>query len=222
MSTAARFTKYLAGARAVTPLAVVIGVLGLLLGFLSRRAGLSVLGAIVLSGTTFAGSPQVVALSLFADGASVVVAGVAAVCVALRFGLMGLTTASELGATRWTRVVLGQLVVDESWAVSYAGNGRFDRERLIGAGLLVYVVNVGSTAIGAASGSLIADPRTCGLDAAFPALFVMLLWPHLAARQARLTALVAAAITLLLTPIAPPGIPIAVAAVGATVVRAPA
>ncbi|MGZ5129548.1 MAG: AzlC family ABC transporter permease, partial [Actinomycetota bacterium] len=61
------------------------------------------------------------------------------------------------------------------------------------------------------------DPATWGLDAAFPALFLALLVPQLTTRDARLAALVGAAIALALTPFAPAGVPIIAASAGCLV-----
>ena len=75
---------------------------------------------------------------------------------------------------------------------------------------------VGGTALGTVVGDLF-DPEAIGLDAAFPALFLALLAPYLRTRRALLTAAVAAAITLVLLPVAPPGVPIVAAACAALI-----
>ena len=75
---------------------------------------------------------------------------------------------------------------------------------------------VGGTALGTVVGDLL-DPEAIGLDAAFPALFLALLAPYLRARRALLAAGVAAAITLVLLPFAPPGVPIVAAAFAALI-----
>ena len=77
-------------------------------------------------------------------------------------------------------------------------------------GILLYVLWVGGTAIGTVVGDLL-DPEAIGLDAAFPALFLALLAPYLRSRRALATALVAGAITLVLLPFTPPGVPIVAA-----------
>ena len=76
-----------------------------------------------------------------------------------------------------------------------------------------------SAAGAGASGSEIdlLDPEAIGLDAAFPALFLALLAPYLRSRRALLTAGVAAAITLVLIPVAPAGVPIVAAAFAALI-----
>src|SRR5207302_226152 len=62
-------------------------------------------------------------------------------------------------------------------------------------------------------GPVLGDPKRLGLDAAFPALFLALLWPMLSGRHAMRCALGGAAVALLLAPFTPPGIPLAGAAV---------
>ena len=105
--------------------------------------------------------------------------------------------------------------MDESWALS-GRSGRFDYAILAGVGILLYVLWVGGTAIGTVVGDLL-DPEAIGLDAAFPALFLALLAPYLRTRRALATALVAGAITLVLLPFAPPGVPIVAASFAALI-----
>ena len=83
-------------------------------------------------------------------------------------------------------------------------------------GLSLYVFwNVG-TLLGALAGSAI-DPKTFGLDAAFPAGYVAMLWPLLKDGRGRLAAAIGAAICLALIPFVPVGIPILCAALAVLV-----
>src|SRR3546814_16415108 len=66
--------------------------------------------------------------------------------------------------------------------------------------------NVG-TLVGALAGGAI-DPETFGLDVAFPAAFVAMVWPQLRTRRGALAAGLGAAICLALTPLTPVGVPI--------------
>ena len=111
-----------------------------------------------------------------------------------------------------SRLLRAQLVVDESWAASAEGDGRFDPRILVGAGLLLHVSWVLGTAIGALGGEALGDPNSLGLDAAFPALFMALLLPQLGSRNARWAAALGGGIALALTPLAPAGVPIVAAA----------
>ena len=205
---------YTAGARSVAPLVPVIAVLGVMIGYVAVATGLSPVAAVLMSATTFAGSSQLAALSVVRDGGTIATAAGGAALLAARYLAMGSAASPALGGAAWKRALFAQLAVDESWAVAYQGDGRFSRARLIGAGLVLYVVHVVATAAGAVAGDVV-DPGSWGLDAAFPALFVLLLWPHLGRRDARVVAAVGAAIALSLTPATPPGIPVTAAAVAA-------
>lgn len=78
----------------------------------------------------------------------------------------------------------------------------------VGAGLVFYVLWVGSTAVGTVLGGVLEDPNALGLDAAFAALFLALAVPYLREPRARQAALLAAVIALALTPFTPAGVPI--------------
>jgi predicted branched-subunit amino acid permease len=204
-------TGYRRGVRTVAPLAAAIGTLGVVFGYLARASGLSAGASIAMSVTTFAGSPQFAAISVFAAGGTIVAAVAAAAALATRFGAMSATAAPSLRGPFWKRVLLSQLVVDETWAVAYAGGKGFDRELLIGAGLTLYIVHVGSTALGAAFGNFLGEPQRWGVDAMSPALFIVLLAPRLDNRKAWLTVGTVAAVTVATIPLVPPGVPILVA-----------
>ena len=167
---------------------------------------------IVMSATTFAGSAQFAAASILDDGGSVVAAVTAAVLLNARYAPISISVAPGFEGSALRRLIESQLIVDESWAVSHRGGGRFDHRVLLGAGLLLYPCWVGGTALGALGGELIGDPNELGLDAAFPALFLALLYPMLRSRRTVTTALGGAAVALALTPFTPPGVPIIVAA----------
>jgi branched chain amino acid efflux pump len=91
-----------------------------------------------------------------------------------------------------------------------------------------YVAWVGGTAAGVLGATAIGDPRRWGLDVFFPVFYLSLLLPELFPKHARrnmrpiIVAVMATAITLLLTPVTPPGVPVLVAVVAALLgLRAP-
>ena len=172
-------------------------------------------GAVVMSATTFAGSAQFAAASILDDGGGASRAIVAALLLNARYVPLSLAVASIFPGSRRRRLLESQLIVDESWALA-GRSGRFEYGVLVGAGILLYVLWVGGTALGTVVGDLL-DPEAIGLDAAFPALFLALLAPYLRTRRALLTAAVAAVITLVLLPFAPPGVPIVAAAFAALI-----
>jgi 4-azaleucine resistance transporter AzlC len=197
------------GVRAALPLALAPLLFGASFGLLAADAGFGRLGAIVMSATTFAGSAQFAAASILDTGGGSAAAIVAAVLLNARYVPQSLAVASIFPGSRKRRFVESQLIVDESWALS-GRTGRFDYGVLIGVGILLYVVWVGGTALGTVVGDLL-DPEAIGLDAAFPALFLALLAPYVRSRRGLATALVAGAITLVLLPVTPPGVPIVAA-----------
>jgi 4-azaleucine resistance transporter AzlC len=201
------------GARLAAPLAVAVGVFGLTFGLLARDAGLGGSVAVVFSATTFAGSAQFAAASVLSAGGSLVAAIVAAVLLNARYVPIGLSVAPSLRGPAWERGLRAQLVVDESWAISHVGGGRYDPRLLLGAGLTLYAAWVGATAVGAVAGSVLGDPQALGLDAAFPALFLALLAGQVRGRRGVSAALAGAAVAAALVPMVPPGVPIVAASV---------
>ena len=64
---------------------------------------------------------------------------------------IGVSVAPWLTGSTLSRFLHAQLTVDESWAISAEGDGRYDPKRLLGAGLVLYVCWVAGTAIGPSS-----------------------------------------------------------------------
>jgi 4-azaleucine resistance transporter AzlC len=209
--------SYLEGVRAAAPIGVAAFVFGVSFGVLARAAGMGPVAPVVMSVTTFAGSAQFAAASILGAGGGLVTAIVAAILLNLRYGPIGLSAATTFEGPWWRRAVTAQLIVDESWAISQRDDGRLDRHLLVGAGLLLLVCWTTGTAVGAVAGDLVADPSSLGLDAAFPALFLALLWPQVRERSRLLAAVGGAAIALVLMPLTGPGIPIVAASLACLV-----
>ena len=196
------------GARAVLPLSLAAAAFGLSYGVLARTAGMGSVAPIVMSATTFAGSAQFAAASILDEAGGAVAAILAAVLLNARYAPMSIATAPEYRGPRWRRFLESQMVVDESWALSARGGGRFDVPFMVGAGLVLYVTWTTFTAVGVLAGDLLGDPERLGLDAAFPALFLALLVPMVKTRTALACAIAGAVIALALVPSTAPGVPI--------------
>lgn len=204
------------GATLAIPLAVAVGLFGVSFGVLSQSPrGMGALAAVAMSATTFAGSAQFAAASILEAGGGVIAAIVAAVLLNLRYLPIGVSVAPAIRGGLLRRLLAAQLAVDESWAISANGDGTYSVGRLAGAGIVLWLAWVGGTIIGVIGGEGLGDPSVLGLDAAFPALFLALLWPQLRSRRASLAALLGAGIALALVPFAPPGVPIIAAAAAA-------
>ena len=199
------------GMRAAIPLAPSPALFGLSFGVLAEAAGFGTVTTVVMSATTFAGSAQFAAVSVLDAGGTVTAAILAAVFLNARYVAISVTVASIFPGRPLRRLVESQAIVDESWALS-GRRGTFEWPILVGAGLLFYVLWVCCTAAGTVIGGVVEDPNALGLDAAFATLFLALAVPYVRDRRAVQAAALAAAITFVLTPVTPIGVPIVAAA----------
>jgi 4-azaleucine resistance transporter AzlC len=194
-------------------LGAAVGVFGLSFGVLAASTGLSVLQACVMSLAVFTGASQFAAIGIVAAGGSVGYAIGSALLLAARNGAYGIAMSPYLPRGRWYRVVAAHITLDESTAMATAQRDAASaRVAFWVTGVAVFAFwNIGTLA-GALAGTAIADPKTLGLDAAFPAGFVGLLAPHLRGRRGRAAAAFAVVLALALVPLTPPGTPILVSA----------
>jgi predicted branched-subunit amino acid permease len=128
---------------------------------------------------------------------------------------MGLGLAPSLRGRPLSRAAFAMAIVDSSWAAASQGDGTFDPWYMVGVTTFQYVGWVLGTVVGVLAGSAIGDPRALGLDALFPAFFVVLLMEEVRGRRRVAAAAGGAGIALVLTPLAPPGLPILAAALAA-------
>ncbi len=197
--------------RAALPLAPSPILFGLSFGVLADATDFGSAAAVIMSATTFSGAAQFASASVLDAGGSVAAAALAAIFLSARYVAISMTVASIFPGGKLRRLVESQSIVDESWALSGRG-GRFEWPILVGAGLLFYVLWVCSTAVGTVIGGVLDDPNALGLDAAFAALFLALAMPYLHEPRARRAAALSAAITLVLIPFTPAGVPLVAAA----------
>jgi 4-azaleucine resistance transporter AzlC len=195
-------------ASACISLALATGVYAISFGVGSAAAGASVAQTCALSILTFTGASQFSLVSVVGAGGSAASALGGALLLAARNGVYGLALAPMLPGSWRRRLVAAHFVIDETTAMATAQDEpRRRRLAFWMTGLSLFAFwNLG-TLIGALIGSSI-DPATYGLDAAFPAAFVAMLWPMLRNRRARLAAALGASICLVLIPVAPIGVPI--------------
>lgn len=209
--------SYLAGARAALPFALATVVLGISFGILARSLGWGIVAPIVFSVATFSGSAQFAVAAVLGTGGGVLAAVVAAILLNLRFLPMGVAVAPFLIGGPVRRALEGQAVVDASWALANRGDGRFDREFMIGATLPQAAAWIGGTVIGVAVGDVVGDIERFGLDVIFPAFFLALLVDELrnGGRRTIAVAVIASAIAIATVPFAPPGVPVLAACLAA-------
>jgi 4-azaleucine resistance transporter AzlC len=205
-----------AGIRAAAPIGVAVFFVGMSFGVTARPV-IGALAAVAMSVIVFAGSAQFAAIAVLADGGSPVAALLAGILLNTRFLAMGLAIAPSLSGGRLQRALQGQTVVDASFALASRGEGRFDRHALFGGTVVQYPAWVLGTVAGVVAGDLVHDPAALGLDALFPAFFLVLLVDELRSGSARLAALLGAALALALVPFVPAGIPVLAASAAALI-----
>jgi 4-azaleucine resistance transporter AzlC len=194
-------------------LGVAVGLIAVSYGVLAVANGLSVAQTCAMSVLVFTGASQFAFVGVIATGGSAAAAVGSGLLLAARNGVYGLALAPVLQGPLGRRLLAAQFVIDESTAMATAQPDRPSQVRAFWwSGLSIFVCwNLG-TVIGALAGGALSDPAALGLDAAFPAGFVVLIGPHLRSRAGRQAAALAAVVVLVTTPFLRPGVPILVAA----------
>lgn len=200
--------------RASVVIGVASGIYAVSFGVVSVSAGASVLQTCLLSLLVFTGASQFSAVSVISAGGSVASAVSGGLLLAARNGVYGLALSPSVKGSLARRMLAAQFVIDETTAMTSAAPDQRSKDWAFWscAVMLFGCWNLG-TLVGALAGSSI-DPETFGLDAAFPVVFVAMVAPHLATRSGRRAALVGAAVTIVLTPFLPIGLPILLSSVG--------
>jgi predicted branched-subunit amino acid permease len=207
-------TTWRGGVRAAAPLFVPTFLLAVSFGVLARPV-LGTAEAITMSAIVWAGGAQFAALGVLQAGGAAGAAIVAGILVNGRFLPMGLAIGPSLTGSARKRALKGQTLVDASFALSAREGGRFEEGILLGGAIPQYAGWFLGTVVGVLAGGLIGDVEDFGLDAIFPAFYLALLLGELRSRDAVTAALLGAAITLALMPVAPPGVPVLAASLAA-------
>src|SRR4051812_50079007 len=130
---------------------------------------------VVMSIAVFSGAAQFAALPVLPAGGGALAAIAAGMLMNGRWLPMGLAMGPFLSGGRLKRSAQSLALVDASFALSSRGDGTYDRGVLIGATLPQAAAWTGGTAAGVLGGSVLRDPGALGLDAMFPAFFLVLL-----------------------------------------------
>ena len=207
-------SRFRAGLRAGGAYAVAAGVVGITFGVVAEPV-LGGVATVIFSAIVFAGSAQFASTAVLGAGGGALAAIIAGLFLNARYGPMGIALAPSLRGGAPSRALFGQAMIDASWAMANRGGGRFDPVFMVAATLPSYPAWVGGTLLGVIAGDLLGDPESLGLDVIFPAFFLALLVSELRSPRGRGAALIGALIALALIPIAPPGVPIVAASVGA-------
>jgi 4-azaleucine resistance transporter AzlC len=166
------------GARKALPIALSVCAYGLVFGVLAQQARMSILEVLLMSGLVYAGSAQLIVLSLWVMPLPIAAILLTTLIVNLRNMLMGAALSPWfLRLSRLKAYSSLFFLGDENWALTMGefAAGKLNGAFLLGSGLVLYVAWVGSTVAGRTLGDVIHDPARFGLDFAFTAVFLSLL-----------------------------------------------
>src|SRR5262245_37632361 len=135
---------------------------GIAYGVAARGAGLGPAETQLMSLTVFSAAAQVSAVSLMATGAPAPGLVGTAMGLDVQMLLLGLAVGRQLRPSWRERLLTAWLLTDGAFGVS-AARGRLRLPVLLGAGASMYLAwNLGS-AVGAAAGDVLPDPRRLGI-----------------------------------------------------------
>ena len=200
--------------RNAAALAAAAGVIGISFGAISVAGGVPWWATIAMSLFVFAGGAQFMAVGMISAG-NPVAAVVGGLLLNARHLPFGLAMADAIGSGWRSRLVGSHLLVDETAAFALAESSPPRRRHAYWVtGVALFICWNTGTVLGTVLGSAVGDPRTFGLDAAFPAGLLALVLPSLRDPLARKAALAGAALAVLVTPFVPAGVPVLLALTG--------
>lgn len=175
-------------------------VFGAVFGLAARDVGMSLAEATLMSAIAFAGSAQLLVLSIWTTPPAVLAMVFATFAINSRFLLMSATMRPWfVRLPKRTAYGLLFFLVDASWLLALRARERGDEDaaHLLGSGLFFYVGWVASTALGYWGGSALGDPKVYGLDFILIAFFAAILASTWKGKQDLWVWLTAAAASLL-------------------------
>jgi len=199
-------------------IAIASGLYAISFGALSIAAGLSFWQTMALSLLMFTGGSQFAFVGVIGGGGTGAAALGAATLLGVRNAVYGVEVNRLLRPHGWKRWLSAHMTIDESLATAVVQTDAAEQRRGFWvAGLGIFILWNGFTAVGALLGDGVGDPRQWGLDGAAVAAFLGLLWPRLRAHEPIALAVVCALAMALTLPWLPAGVPILVAAAVAAV-----
>jgi predicted branched-subunit amino acid permease len=192
-----------AGARAMAPWLVGMGLYGLVVGVSAGRAGIPALAGWLTAPTVYSGGAQVATIDLLDHGAGPLVVVATTLAVNSRLIVYSAAMGGRWAATpRWWRALAAYLLVDPSFAVGSDGYARSDETgdaaaghaHYLGAALALWVTWVGAVGVGTlAAGRL---PDALALEFVIPLFLAAEVQRRPATRATRRAVVVAAAVAV--------------------------
>lgn len=166
------------GVRRGAPIVVSVAPFAVLFGALAVDNGFSTFDAVLMSASIFAGASQMVGLQLFGHEIPAWVVILSVFAVNFRHILYSASVAPHIRHFTFAQKVIGLfLLTDPQYAEAEKKGERGERVGYgwyMGMALSLYLPWVALTAVGAAFGQLIGDPKAIGLDVLLPIYFMAL------------------------------------------------
>lgn len=194
--------EWLSGAGQAGPIVMGYVPIGLAFGVLAQKAGFSTWNAVLMSLLVYAGSAQLIAVGLFAAGASPLSVIVTTLVVNLRHMLMSAALSPFL--SHWRAHELAAFayeLTDETFAIHSLRfpSGQVSKVEALALNVTAQMAWVLGTWMGAMAGQLIGDVRPLALDYALPAMFIALLVMQVKSRVQIVVALFSGGLSVGLT-----------------------
>lgn len=165
------------GLKAGIPIALGVGVYGVVFGILTRGV-CTTAETMMLSTVLFAGLSQLLALELWAHPLPVFQLVITTFIVNLRHILMGASIYPYIKNEPAKKVYPALFfLVDENWAITMKEliRGRANLAYLLGSGLVLYIAWAVTTFLGRTAGAVLPPPEKIGIDFAMTAVFLVIL-----------------------------------------------
>lgn len=176
------FSGIKAGLKQTIPIALSVVIYGISFGILAHQAGLSLSESLLMSSLVFAGTSQFIVLEMWISPLPITAIIFTTLAINLRHILMGAAISPWfVKIPTWKAYGCLFFLNDETWALTIGESVKGRKSESIagfflGSGLTVFIAWVSATVIGQNLGSAIADPTSWGLDFAFTAVFIALLF----------------------------------------------
>ncbi|WP_349290732.1 MULTISPECIES: AzlC family ABC transporter permease [unclassified Fusobacterium] len=168
---------FISGVRASIPACLGVIPVGISIGMLGVRAGLTEIEIILMSVMVMAGSSQLMAISMITQGAALSTIIIGTFFINLRHIVMSSSAMHRIKGTTLFKRLLGAFALcDESFAV-FSLSDNSDYSFLLGSNTALYVSFVGSTVIGSFITSFLPQIVVDSFGIAFYAAFLGLLVP---------------------------------------------
>ncbi len=151
-----------------------VALYGVAIGVIASASGLTPLEATLMSGWVFSGSAQMATLQAWADPVPVLAVCLTTLAMNARYMLLGAALRPWFAGLPPYQSYSSLFVLgDANWALALRehAEGRTDAAFLLGSGLVLWFVWVGSTAAGYVFGQALGDPRKFGVDFMLAAFF---------------------------------------------------